>query len=597
MTQPSYPPPSYGYAPRPSLPSASIPPNTSVPKKNTAALVIGIVAGVVILGAAGGGVAIWKLRTKRSSLPVAANVLPSQTHEVSTRLIESTREPNERVRRVYVAAEMGAGFCRGGGADPARRLESLPQLGPKAAKEFFFDPKKIAEAKETMECGSLLAASISDPYQSYITFEDEANKPKHVVVMSMNIDQIPSRLGFTKYSFGSLKGYCRTDDEDRSPHPGELLPRKADGTCGETSTAAFVQGTKWFFGERGTLETVAARVAKPREDLNSGVAALKDASEQMEGLPMVRIQGSPKSSKEFLMSPCDWGAFQASSGLTTFQEGCFPAKTAERTLTEIDSKIRGAAYEFDGDYQKAGAIHGNIVFIARDASAAKSLEKDVREIVDDWKAHLEMNDAKLVKETKAHPYTHRQKKFAAIVDTYFAALHKMKVTRSGRAVTVAFREPLSGEDLEALKDADRTTERRREAVAEILDAVQANKAPPHAPLATLVGSSWATYLLGPAPDAAATAPKVALTAAECAMLQHSLPTVKYSDLPNVDAREAYFQQKYAVCATKPPEVPPAQRGCLFTFKSTAEYAKCVSFGLGTPSNEPPEADFERAKDR
>ncbi|HEY8080273.1 MAG TPA: hypothetical protein VIF62_39355, partial [Labilithrix sp.] len=382
-------------------------------------------------------------------------------------------------------------------------------------------------------------------------------------------------LGFSRHAFGRFDGFCKTDD----------------GTeCKDHSTAAFASAGTWFLGDRATLDTMARSVASPREELSSSVAALKDAAAATDGLPTVRISGNPKSSKEFFLAPCQWAAVQSGAGFTEFVDGCFPAKEQEHQLTQIDAKLRGAAYELDGDFAKAGAVVGDLVFVARDADAAKTLESDVSEIVADWKAHLENNDAKLVKDSRDKAFSHSQKKFAAVVDRFFDALHEMKVSRSGRTVRVAYKKKLSKDDQIEIAEADRTTVEKRVATAEILDAIQGKRAIPVGSLAQLVGSKWASYLTGPAPADLHPPMKTPLTTAECQSIQSRLANVKFSDLPDGTQRDLYFQLRFAPCGARPPEVEPVQRACLVTFKSASDFASCTPASR-TPSNEPPESDF------
>lgn len=589
MTQPGFPaygafgPPSQGpYSRNPygSVPPShvSIPPGPPPQKKSMLPIFLGIGGAALVVLAAGGGLAIWKLKS-RPSLPVDAKMLPSQTKEVGTRLIEATRETNPQVKRVYLVSELGSQLCRpNAGGDPAHRLESIGLFGSRSAKDFFFDKKKIEETQQLLECGSALAADLDSPYQSFVSFEDESSKLHTVKVTKIKTQEIPAKLGFTRYSFGSIKGFCRIEDA--------ISPE-----CKETSNAAFTDHGTWFLGNRGSLETMAKGVQNPRDELSGGVAALKDALSATDGLPVVRLAGNPKSSKEFFLAPCQWAAFQSAAGLTDFVDGCFPSKQEERALTEIDSKLRGAAYELDSDYTKAGAILGNIVFVARDADAAKSLEKDVKEIVSDWKSHLETNDAKLIKDSKDRAHSHSQKKFGAVVDTFFAALRKMEVTRSGRTIRIAYKERLSKDDMSELTDADKSTVEKRVATAEILDAVQQKRAIPQASLAKLVGNRWASYLLGPVPADLHPPPKSPLSLAECQAIQQKLANVKYADLPG-SQRDLYFQLRFASCATHPPEVQPLQHFCLVNVKTAADFASCTP-APSAPANEPPESEFAK----
>src|SRR5262249_31739087 len=142
------------------------------------------------------------------------------------------------------------------------------------------------------------SGDLDSPYQSFVTFEDDSNKPHHVKVTKIKVTELPAKLGFTRFSFGSIKGFCRVEDA--------ISPE-----CKESSNAAFVNNGTWFLGDRGSLETMAKTVASPRDELSGGVAALKEAASQTDGLPIVRLSGNPKSTKEFFLAPCQWGAFQS----------------------------------------------------------------------------------------------------------------------------------------------------------------------------------------------------------------------------------------------------------------------------------------------
>src|SRR5262245_23333338 len=75
--------------------------------------------------------------SKSVALPVEAKLLPPQTKEISTQLIEATRETDEGVRRAYLAAELGSELCRPGTNDPARQIEGIGRTSAKQAKDLF----------------------------------------------------------------------------------------------------------------------------------------------------------------------------------------------------------------------------------------------------------------------------------------------------------------------------------------------------------------------------------------------------------------------------------------------------------------------------
>jgi hypothetical protein len=552
------------------------------PRRSALPLILGG-AGVllVLVAAAGGGAAYWLTRSKSVALPVDAKMLPSQTSGISTQLIEATREPDERVKRAYVAAELGAEICRPGLSNPARRIEGIGGGSTRAAKDLFFQKKSIDEMRALLECGSVLQGSLESPYQAVITVENDEKRPQHIAVGHFSIKDLPRKSGFTPFSYRGLDGFCRTQGEERT------------GSCDEGSFGGFSQGTTWFLGDRTALETMASSVKSPKEDLNARLAALKDASSATQGLPVVRIQAQPKSSREFFVAPCMFGASHSAVPFTQFLEGCFPSKGEERALEAIDAKIKAAAYETDGDLKKAKAFQGNIVFVARDDESAKEVEREVKDVVADWRIHIEENDDKLIVQSNEFAITAGHKKFAAVADNYFKALKGAKVTRKGRTVRVAMREGLSKADLVALDEADRSTVEKRRATAEILDAIQAKKPVPQPALAKLVGSQWATFLTGPAPFEPPPSVRVPMSSDECHKLQARVSGFSTSSFFSTDARLMFFSHKFANCAVHPPEVDDVQRACLLSFKTSDEYARCAAADLGAtvPRGQPPESEF------
>jgi hypothetical protein len=603
MTQhPGYPPygappggtqygPPHGYGPPPHSPS--IPQAPPPRQKSSLPLILGIAGAAIVVIGGGAVAAILVLKGKSNALPVEARLLPSSTMEIGKQLIEASREPDERVKQAYLSAELGAEMCRAGGRDPARRLEELPTGTSRAAKEFFFDKKQIDDTQSLLECGALLAGTRTDDYQSVVSFGDEdRSKMNQVAIGHFTFTEIPLKFGFTKYSYDGIQGFCRTQAEDTTTPLGQPVAAQ-NNACGETNHGAFNQNTAWFLGKRTALEEMAKSVKRPKEELNARISALKDAATHTQGLPVVRLTASPKSSKDFFMSPCYFGAWHSAAPLTEFVEGCFPAKNVERQLSEIDSKIKAAAYETDGDPQKAGAFEGNLIFVARDTDGGKDIEKEVKDIVGEWKTQVDTNEAKLINKSREAAYSTRTKKFAAVADTYFKALKTATVTRDGRVVRVHYKGALSEEDKRGLDDADKQTVENRRAVASILEAVQGKKPIPEAPLAKLVGPAWAKYLIGPVPAAYSSTPlpKKLMPTDQCKALQKKIAAFNVSSFGTTEAKVMYLTHKTSNCSVSPPLVDDVQLLCLASFTNAFEYQKCAALGSGTPANEPPESDF------
>ena len=586
---PSYPPPQppYGHYGHPSYPPVSgavIPPNPRRPKSNAnLGLILGLVGGGLLLFGAIGGVGAWAYMTKSKpvALPVDAALLPPQTKEIATQLIEATRETDEGVRRAYLAAELGSEMCRPGSRDPARLLEELGSRSPRDAKDFFFDPERREETARVLECGAMLGATLEKPYQAAIAFEDETGKRQRVGVGHFSLMGAPAGQGFSPHAFRGMSGFCRVGENDRA--------------CDERDDGGFRHEQAWFFGKRDALEAFAPSVRKPSTKLSPSIEAIREAASQTEGLPVVRIQASPKSSKEFFATPCFYGAVHSAAPMSKFLEGCFPSKGLDRTLEDIDSKIKAAAYEMDGDHQKAKAFHGNIVLVARDDRDAKDIERDAKDVVLEWSAHVDANEAKLINDSRELAVSSRHKKFGAVADAFFHALKGAKVTRKGRSVRIAFHEPIPEVDLVALEEADRATVAKRIATASIIDALEARRPVPEAPLAVLVGDSWAKFLASPDNAEVAREP---MSEAECRKLQQRVRWFSLNDkaLSTSESRSMLLAHKFASCTTRPPEVDDAQRTCLSSFRTAAEYALCAGSAGTSAGGEPPADEFgDRAK--
>jgi hypothetical protein len=338
---------------------------------------------------------------------------------------------------------------------------------------------------------------------------------------------------------------------------------------------------------------MAAAVSHPREELTGRISAIKEAANATQGLPVVRIEGQPKSARDLFVAPCLYGASHSGVPYLQFLHGCFPATGLEHALGAIDAKLKAAAFETDGDPEKAKAFQGNIIFVARDDQSARDVESNVKDVVADWKAHLQENDDKLIVESRQLALTTAQKKFASVADDYFNALKGAKVARKGRTVRVSFREALSKDDLLAFEDADRASAAKRRATADILEAISAKQPVPQGALGRLVGPRWATFLTGPAPIERPPSPSLPMSNDECRKLQARLAPFSSASFSTTEARLMFVSHKFASCAVHPPQVDDVQRACLASFTSADDYARCATPDIGRPlpTGQPPESEF------
>jgi hypothetical protein len=438
-------------------------------------------AGLLILGSTG----CHKKADSPWKLPIDAKQLPGTTSMLEAEVIDGTRETDPHVKQVFTSSELGSEICRVHASNPAEELEMMASFGSGSAKRFF-KPAAIADTQSLMQCGGLLTTNLDGAFQTAVAFTDDTNAKQEVGIIALKSTEIPTQYGFTKHAFSGIDGFCRTTDVSK--------PNAPTTDCNATSDAALKQGSSWFFGNRSALETVAKAVTAPKGDLSTQVAALNDAANEIEGLSSMKISAQLSSAKPFLTAPCTWGEFQTAGNSNDFVQGCFPSSDS-KVIDDIDAKIRAAAFEIEPDVLKAGGVHGNIVLVARDDDAAKTVLKDAQDLAADWKSQLENNEAKMVKQAKTNPVSLRQKSWAIIVDNFTHAIEKMKVSSSGRTVKLAFNEPLDPSDKTDLADANKETLDKRVAIADVLDAINQKKPIPQDSLTKIIGAPWAAYFV------------------------------------------------------------------------------------------------------
>ena len=532
---------------------------------------IGVAVCVLLVGGASG--CKKDVTAAKWGLPVDAKQLPGTTDVIEAEVIDGTREADPHVRQIYTSAELGSEICRVGAQDPARQLEVMSVLGSSSAKQFF-KQASLDQVQSLMECGTLLTTNLDQPYQTAINFTDDTSLKQSVGILKLKVEDFPPKYGLTKHAFSGMDGLCRTSDPSK--------PNAPTMDCTATSEAALHQGSSWFLGKRGALDSIAHTISSPKSELTTQVSALNDAAAQIEGLSSTRIQAQLTTAKPFLQAPCEWGGFQSSGSLSDFVQSCFPTSD-DKVIQDIDAKLRAAAFEIEPDVVKEGAVHGNIVLIARDDDAAKEVQKDATDLAADWKSQMQNNEAKQIKQAKTNPTSLRQKSWAIIVDNFQRAIENMKVTRSGRAVKLAFNEKLGDDDKKDLDAATKETMDKRSAVADVLDAIQSRKALPADALTKLVGGPWATYFVQASTFDPST--KAPMTSSECATAKKSAAKLKAHDMANQQGTWLLGQIQGANCKA-PPTFAAATHTCVVAgFATAADLSKCAA-----PA-EPPESEF------
>ncbi|HEX7667787.1 MAG TPA: hypothetical protein VF407_24840, partial [Polyangiaceae bacterium] len=304
--------------------------------------------GIVIVTALGGchrkSASAWKL-------PIDAKQLPGTTSSLEAEVIEGTTETDEHAKKMFTAAELGSAICKKHADDPSRDLAQMSKAGPEAAREFF-TPQHLADVQTTLACGETLQANLTGNFLTALEFTDDSSQKQDAGILQLKATEIPSQFGFSKHAFSGMNGFCRTTDVSK--------PNAPTTECGPSTDSALNSNGEWFFGSRSALETIAHAISAPKSELTTQVTALNDAANEVEGLASSKISANVSTVKPFLMAPCAFGASQSAGSALEFLSACFPS-TVDKTVQDMDAKVRAAAFEIEPDILKAGAVHGNVL--------------------------------------------------------------------------------------------------------------------------------------------------------------------------------------------------------------------------------------------
>ena len=194
------------------------------------------------------------------------------------------------------------------------------------------------------------------------------------------------------------------------------------------------------------MEAFARAYTSVRNDLTTTVDILQETIASTTDADVIEITAKPDAIP--WASPCEvTGPVEHKK---EFLDACFP-KGQEKLLDSIVTKVRGIAVERD-ILAKAAAYHMGFVLLARDEDAARDVEKDLRNLVRDWRAQLANSEPEMAKLIRAKSEYVRDDFWKAAFDAFMRAMRGMSVSRSGAVVRLSIHEPLRPEESKALKE-------------------------------------------------------------------------------------------------------------------------------------------------
>jgi formylglycine-generating enzyme required for sulfatase activity len=466
-------------APAAVAPAAPAPAASSRATRRRWLLPAAVAGALAVIG--GGAVVAWRLaRSGHAAFPIAANRLPENTDALREAPIDGAYAANRTVREMLVAGAISAFACEPDEDDPASALLDLGGDDEKALA--YFAPSHENEVRAMMDCGGRMAAGLLGPARIMgFNFTSADNKKHTFAVLDLRAARLPSALGWVDHMFSALPGYC--------------YQPKGQKDCGDDSPGAVRYGGRWIFSDAATLKTLAHSLAQPKAIVSSTVEMLQHATHALSGMQSWSAEAT-RSSKTHLVGPCAWAASNVAGSSSDFMSACFPAAD-DRQVATIDGEVRAAADEVDADVKSAQAVRGRVVLVARDSEAAADLEKDVAELVNDWKAHVENNQAKLVKLASEGAKTPDERVWAVVVDVFIRALENMRVSRSGSAVTISYERRFTSEVEKEVKEAAGKPDDRGLAAAAVLAAIEKRQPLPPEALSQVLGARVAAFVLSP----------------------------------------------------------------------------------------------------
>jgi hypothetical protein len=435
--------------------------------------VIGLGAIGLLVVAVGAAVAVKTLASKHKALPIVAQKLPPQAKEVVQSRLRADLYEVAALPDSYVASALAAEAC--GGKDVGvvlgwARNKDLATLKTSGVLDLTSSP----QIKAGLVCGEAIRKTILAPSVVEVSFV-EGEKPFRVSIIRATMPDLPTELGLVRHNFSSLAGACfKTSDS------------KTD--CADDAQATFHDGQTWVFGKVAAIEAFARAYTSVRNELTTTVDILQETIASTTDADVIEITAKPDAVP--WASPCEMtGPVEHKR---EFLEACFP-KGQEKLLDSIVTKVRGLAIERD-ILAKAAAYHLGFVLLARDEDAARDVEKDLQDLVRDWRAQLANSEPEMAKLVRAKSDFVRDEFWKAAFDAFMRAMRGMSVSRNGAVVRLSIHEPLRPEESKALKEFVETRTQDQTATSKIIEAILQGTPVPEKSLGVFVDADVAAWM-------------------------------------------------------------------------------------------------------
>lgn len=432
-----------------------------------------VVAGVLLLVGSAAGGAVWLLRRSTPPEPLATLVngpLPGKVSALGqTAQLDPLEQPE--VPAAIDRSSLASLLC--GGVDVAQRLfdakgETVDELGPEVLD--LFANEKVAPA---LRCAARVYPKIRRHALLTLAFEGDDDADRQVALLAGDFRSLP----MAAHSFRGLAGYCRRDPKS--------------GDCDQDGFAAVRRHGMWATGKFAAVQALAREWTSERKTATTDVQIVRDLTAALEPADAIRLFVKPDH--VVLSSACF--AVAPPVEPLAFAGKCWPDDVGD-TMKSISAEVRGYAVEQDFPL-RSGKLRTDYVLLARDEREAEDLERDVDDLIRDWRARLENQKANLIQIVRKMKDERAEDAYEAQLEAFLRAADGMKAERHGRVVRLRLEEPLREGERKAIAAGLGRSAADLHAAAQVVEALEAGNRPPEKAVARFVGQDAATWMLLP----------------------------------------------------------------------------------------------------
>lgn len=422
---------------------------------------------------------MWALRNHGGTFPIAAKSLPGSLNGIERLSVDDELvNTDPALRSLEATVVLASAFC---GLDD---LFGSAETNVTKLKELALAQTRKGTTKQ-LRCGR----SIADAGKGKALFgikvstgEKESTKAA-ALLAGVGDDALSADLRHEPLTLAGTKAYCLSTSSSEDT----TQPCESDG-----SSVALHVDAGWLVGQRAAVEALARSATNPSAP-STAVEHILAGFDAVSGLPNARSSllaeselGSTLQVRIALTSPCRAVGVDCNDFL--------PKAAVDAIATHVKAVSSARAAERD---DKRFAVL--IAFTSRDEDQAKSVERDLKDVVTTLRDKVGDNEAKLRKELQTSETSPSVRRHRAELDTFFAAFKNVKVERHGNVTSFAVEQPLGSAQQAEFREATakEASDPKRTATLDIVAAAIDDKAPPQAALESLVGKPMADYILIP----------------------------------------------------------------------------------------------------